>query len=125
MITKVAGPILIFFISLYILIIRIPKIEIMVKNSNSILFPKILLIGMLITSIVIIVKLFKLNDLHFDFKFENLKEKFVLNIIFGFIYVIGIYILGFFVITPLYLFFITFFLGGKNHFFNIIYSIII
>ncbi len=124
--SRVLGPLLILIVAFYLLVFRVPQLKVMVENSNALLFPIILLVGMIITSLIIIIKEFIKEKVNLKFKKVNEKtKKFIFNIFFTFSYIFMIKIFGFFLITPVYLILITYFFGSKKYLVNFIYSIII
>jgi len=116
--------IIVFIGAFYLYFFRLNKIDIMSKGSNALLLPRIILIILMILSFLLAVKQFFVKSK----KKSNLskdKNNFILlvTIILSILYLYGINILGFFILTPIFIFLFTYILDYKKHFLNIIFSL--
>jgi membrane-associated HD superfamily phosphohydrolase len=123
MLNKLLAPVIVFLGAFYLYFIQLGQINVMVKGSNSLLLPKVTLIALMIISIIIAIKEIV------TFKEKGVQEskndkKLGVSILLSALYLFLINIVGFFIVTPFFIYIFALVLDYQKKKKIIIFSLI-
>jgi len=104
MLYKLLAPVIIFMGAFYLYFSQLNQINVMVEGSNSLLLPKIILILLMALSFILAIKEIWI------FKNKNIQEvrnnkKLLFSILLSVLYLSLINVVGFFIITPFFIYY--------------------
>lgn len=113
---KLIAPISLLIGALYLYFGQIPKIDVMSPGSHSLLLPKILLVLLIVLSGLELIKIILVNQekLSFKMKFDSETKKLIISFLLCVGYLYGITIIGYFFLTPIFLFIFIRLLGKQK-----------
>ena len=123
MLNDLIASIIMFIGAFYLYFFKMGTMKIMSEGSNSLLLPKIILVLLMFFSVILGIKSLLENDIKKSLTKSKNKKKLIMTIGLAIIYLWGINIVGFFILTPIFIFAFSDLLGYKNHKISITFSI--
>ena len=116
--------IIVFIGAFYLYFFRLDKINIMSEGSNALLLPKAILILLMVLSFLLSIKQLLSKEVNKKaFTKDKNNQILVVTIILSILYLYGINILGFFILTPIFVYILTYVLDYKKKHLNILFAI--